>query len=143
MNKRWFTILLFLGLLSGALLLSCSDNTDNNNPPPPPRLVGTWDADTTTLVHEGLTQYTYYFNSDLSYRYYRQAGTTVIDERGDWDLASDSIRFHATWRDSVTVNEVYEWRYRVVQGAAQADDVLHIWVFEDPGYFEATFHRAP
>jgi len=141
-NKFWK--LIFVTLAAAAIfMLGCSDDDDDDgNGTTPPRIVGVWDADAATETELGIDQLTYYFYSDYTYRYYRIA-PPLIDERGDFTLVGlDSVEFHATWRDSVTVNETYTWRYDIVEGATQASDVLHMWLFLDPGYLEGILPRT-
>ena len=141
-NRTLWGLLFVLALAGTAFMVGCSDDDDENNPTPPPRVVGVWDAEAATEDSLGIEQLTYYFYSDYTYRYYRIAPPT-IDETGSFALVGlDSIEFHATMRDSVTIDETYTWRYDIVEGGTQASDVLHLWMFLDPGYFEAIFPRT-
>ena len=141
MKKRLLFLFLLMGLLSAGLFMSCA-NDDDDDPTPPPRVVGVWDANSATEDSLGIDQLTYYFYNDYTYRYYRIAPPT-IDESGNFALVGlDSIEFQATMRDSVAIDESYTWRYDIVEGGTQASDVLHLWMFLDPGYFEAILPRT-
>ena len=73
-----------------------------------------------------------------------------LDYSGGWTITNDSIRFHETRRiettdsgtDTLLVDQTYTWRYHIVEGTTQADDLLHVWIFEDPNYYQAAFPRT-
>jgi hypothetical protein len=149
MQSKFWKLILVVAAASALFALGCSDdNDDNGNNTPPPRAVGVWDSDQATLTYLGLTDFTYYFYTDYTYRYVIRNDTIPaanLDESGTWTLAgalNDSIAFHATLRDSAVINENYTWRYDIVEGATQASDVFHLWYFVDPGYYEAVFPRT-
>ena len=60
MNHKSWKLLFLLAASIAVILLGCSDEDGGGNPPPAtPRVVGTWDADSTTLSDQGLDDFTY------------------------------------------------------------------------------------
>ena len=142
MNRKLLAILIFMGLAGGSLLMSCADEDEDNNNTPQLRIVGTWDATQAALDTLGLDAFTYYFGNNAAYTYYRSAAGTPIDERGTFEVVQDSVHFHATLRDNVTIDENYARRYDIDEATDTVNDTMQVWIVEDDDTYIAEFFRS-
>ena len=142
MNSKFWKLLFVLTASVAIFMLGCADEDEDNNNTPQLRIVGTWDATQAALDTLGLDAFTYYFGNNAAYTYYRSAAGTPIDERGTFEVVQDSVHFHATLRDNVTINENYARRYDIDEATDTVNDTMQVWIVEDDDTYIAEFFRS-
>ena len=142
MNSKYWKLLFVLTASVAIFMLGCADEDEDNNNTPQLRIVGTWDATQAALDTLGLDAFTYYFGNNAAYTYYRSAAGTPIDERGTFEVVQDSVHFHATLRDNVTINENYARRYDIDEATDTVNDTMQVWIVEDDDTYIAEFFRS-
>ena len=142
MNSKFWKLVFILTASVAVFMLGCADEDEDNNNTPQLRIVGTWDATQAALDTLGLDAFTYYFGNNAAYTYYRSANGTPIDERGTFDVIQDSVHFHATLRDDVTINENYARRYDIDEATDTVNDTMQVWIVEDDDTYIAEFFRS-
>ena len=142
MNSKFWKLLFVLTASVAIFMLGCADEDEDNNNTPQLRIVGTWDATQAALDTLGLDAFTYYFGNNAAYTYYRTAAGTPIDERGTFDVIQDSVHFHATLRDDVTIDENYARRYDIDEATDTVNDTMQVWIVEDDDTYIAEFFRS-
>ena len=142
MNSKFWKLLFVLTASVAIFMLGCADEDEDNNNTPQLRIVGTWDATQAALDTLGLDAFTYYFGNNAAYTYYRSAAGTPIDERGTFEVVQDSVHFHATLRDNVTIDENYARRYDIDEATDTVNDTMQVWIVEDDDTYIAEFFRS-
>jgi hypothetical protein len=93
-----------------------------------PLIVSGWNGTAATVSPLGLDSIKCWFRLDSTYLLREVAGPTLIIETGTYVTVSDSIRFHATMRDNVTINENYtRWHHvNTNSDAIRSNDLLSV-----------------
>jgi len=109
----WYGFALFAMVISLGFIAGCADdNEDTPDPgPQPDPVIGTWDAQAFSLQPLGVSEMVYFLRDDSTYQWYQRFEAVELRELGTYRTTSDSIRFHATLRDDVAIDEQYSRWY--------------------------------
>lgn len=105
-----------------------------------PALLGGWDANTATLTSLGLDSMFYGFENDLTYEWYRFVEVLDYESRetGTFYVDGDSVRFHMTLLDGVTMDSTYARKYTL----ANSNNELTVRYIEDMTTVDMVFDRV-